>query len=93
MLCSFAFGLVESNLWHRDQLQTLKATVKQLATAAVNFLNSKSAMQLLGQDYTAFTRRARILMEVGYKKFSVMIQQVCACTLAPCEQSRCGALV
>lgn len=72
---SFAFGLVESNLWSREQLQALKAAVKQTATAAVTWLNSKQAMQLLGQDYTAFTRRARVLMEAGYKKFSAMCQQ------------------
>lgn len=82
-MCSFAFGLVESNLWHKDQLQSLKATVKQLATSAITWLSSKQAMQLLGQDYTAFTRRARVLMEAGYKKFSAMIQQVCM--LVPCS--------
>jgi hypothetical protein len=74
--CSFAFGLVESNLWNKEQLQALKVTVKQLATSAVTWLNNKQAMQLLGQDYTSFTRRARVLMEAGYKKFSSMIQQV-----------------
>ena len=85
--CSFAFGLVESNLWNREQLQALKATVKQTATAAITWLNSKQAMQPLAQDYTAFTRRARVLMEAGYKKFSAMIQQVCmhaACPSACC---------
>ena len=76
-MCSFAFGLVESNLWNREQCVALKAAVKQTATAAITWLNSKQAMQLLGQDYTAFTRRARVLMEAGYKKFSAMCQQVC----------------
>lgn len=57
---------------------SLKASIKQLATAAITWLSSKQAMQLLRQDYTAYTRRARVLMESGYKKFSDMIKQVCS---------------
>jgi hypothetical protein len=75
---SLAFGLVEHIIgFGDDAVRQFRHQVKFLAVSALAWLEDPAAAARLGQEYTQFKSRARVLVEVGYSTLKSIISEVC----------------